>query len=115
MDVSGLVIKCQSDEFAIFNPPSGETCQQWAGAFVDANGGYLNNPNATSSCQYCQYSVGDEYYTPLNISFDNRWRDAFILFAYFSMFNFVWCSRLLVTNASIIVFNMIVTISKCSF
>jgi len=87
-ELHGLVIRCQSDEFALFNPPSGQNCQQWAGDFVNANGGYLNNPNATSNCQYCQYSVGDEYYTPLNIKFSNRWRDAFILFAYF-IFNMI--------------------------
>lgn len=85
---SGLNIVCQDDEFAVFPPPSGQTCQEWAGEFVTTFGGYLNNPNATDSCQYCQYQKGDEYFTPLNISFDNRWRDAWILFAYF-VFNFV--------------------------
>lgn len=82
---SGLVIRCQEDEFAVFNPPSGQTCQQWAGDFATANGGYLNNPNSTASCQYCQYSVGDNFFVPLNISYHNRWRDAWILFAYFGM------------------------------
>lgn len=82
-ELHGLVIRCQPDEFATFDPPSGQTCAQWADAFVDAAGGYLNNPNATSGCQYCQYANGDQYYTPLNISFDNRWRDAFILFSFF--------------------------------
>ena len=94
-ELHGLEITCKSDEFAVFNPPSGQTCQQWAGEFVDAFGGYLNNPNATDSCQYCQYKVGDEFFTPLNISYDKRWRDAWIVFAYF-------------------VFNMIATISKYS-
>ena len=37
--------------------------------------------------------VGDEFFTPLNISFDDRWRNAFILFSY-------------------IVFNVIVTIRE---
>ena len=68
----------------MFNPPSGQNCDQWAGDFANTFGGYINNPEATSSCQYCQYKVGDEFYTPLNISFDNRWRDVWIIFAYFS-------------------------------
>ena len=83
---SGLEIVCRDDEYAVFNPPSGQTCQQWAGAFVDAFGGYLNNPNATSSCQYCQYRVGDEYFIPLNIEFSERWRNVFLLLAYIGMF-----------------------------
>lgn len=82
-ELHGLEITCKSDEFAVFQPPSGQTCQQWAGEFVDTFGGYLNNPNSTSDCQYCQYKVGDEFYTPLNISYDKRWRDAWIVFAYF--------------------------------
>ncbi|KAH8101046.1 P-loop containing nucleoside triphosphate hydrolase protein, partial [Phellopilus nigrolimitatus] len=87
-ELHGLVIRCKDDEFAVFDPPTGQSCQTWAGEFVDAFGGYLNNPNATTACQYCQYKVGDEFYEPLNISFDDRWRDAWILFAYF-IFNVI--------------------------
>ncbi|GBE77519.1 ABC-2 type transporter-domain-containing protein [Sparassis latifolia] len=87
-ELHGLVIRCRSDEFSIFNPPSGQTCQRWAGEFVAAFGGYLNNPNATESCQYCQYASGDEYFTPLNIRYSNRWRDAFIFLSY-SVFNVI--------------------------
>ncbi|EPQ60137.1 hypothetical protein GLOTRDRAFT_67504 [Gloeophyllum trabeum ATCC 11539] len=87
-ELHGLNITCRSDEFAIFNPPSGETCQSWANTFVQGFGGYLDNPNDTSACRYCQYRSGDEYFLPLNIRFDNRWRDAFILFAFFA-FNFI--------------------------
>ena len=83
---SGLTIQCQADEFIQFNPPSGQTCMQWANEFVQGFGGYLDNPNDTSACRYCQYSVGDQFYEPLNIRYSNRWRDAWVLFA-FSVFN----------------------------
>lgn len=85
---SGLVITCKPDEFAIFDPPSGETCAAWASAFVSVAGGYLDNPDDTSDCRYCQFRVGDEFYEPLNISYANRWRDVWILFAYF-VFNVI--------------------------
>ncbi|KAH7930451.1 hypothetical protein BV22DRAFT_1028421 [Leucogyrophana mollusca] len=87
-ELHGLAIRCASDEFAIFNPPSNQTCGAWAGAFVSATSGYLDNPNDTELCRYCQYKVGDEFFVPLNISFDNRWRDAFILFSFF-VFNII--------------------------
>jgi len=87
-ELHGLVIQCQSDEFATFEPPSGQTCQQWAGDFVNNFGGYLQNGDATSGCQYCQYKVGDEFFSGLNMSFDNRWRDLGIVFA-FSGFNMI--------------------------
>ena len=82
------MIQCKPDEFIQFNPPSGQTCQQWAGELVTGFGGYIDNMNATSACRYCQYKVGDEFFVPLNISYDNRWRDVWILFAY-SVFNFL--------------------------
>ncbi|KAG8862307.1 hypothetical protein FRB96_001886 [Tulasnella sp. 330] len=81
-ELHGLAIQCQPDEFATFEPPSGQTCQQWAGDFVTNFGGYLQNSNATSGCQYCQYKVGDEFFSGLNMSFDNRWRDLGIVFAF---------------------------------
>jgi len=87
-ELHGLKITCKPDEFTVFNPPSGQTCASWANEFVKEFGGYLDNSNATSACRYCQYAVGDEYYTPLNISFDDRWRDVWVLFAFF-VFNFI--------------------------
>ncbi len=72
----------------VFNPPSGQTCAAWAGDFIGYYGGYLENPNATDACQYCQYQVGDEFYTPLNIEYGDRWRNVFILFSFFGALAF---------------------------
>ncbi|TFK26768.1 ABC-transporter [Coprinopsis marcescibilis] len=87
-EFAGLVIRCKSDEFAIFSPPAGETCLTWAQEFVSVAGGYLDNPNSTTDCRYCQYKSGEEFFLPLNIRFDNRWRDVWIFFA-FIVFNLV--------------------------
>ncbi|TFK70455.1 hypothetical protein BDN72DRAFT_896460 [Pluteus cervinus] len=87
-ELHGLVIRCKSDEFAIFDPPSNQTCSSWGEPFVNIFGGYIDNLNATTACRYCQYSVGDQFFVPLNIQFSERWRDAFILLA-FCVFNFI--------------------------
>ncbi|KAI0830812.1 ABC-2 type transporter-domain-containing protein [Trametes gibbosa] len=87
-ELHGLEITCKADEFIPFNPPSGQTCQQWANEFVTGFGGYLDNPNDMTSCRYCQYEVGDQFFLPLNIRYENRWRDVWILFA-FGVFNFI--------------------------
>ena len=50
---------------------------------VNVFGGYLDNPLSTSDCRYCRFAVGDQFFDPLNISFSNRWRDVFIIFAFF--------------------------------
>ena len=85
---SGLVIRCKGDELIRFTPPSGQTCQQWAGEFVSVFRGYLENPNATDECAYCQYSTGEDFFEPLNIKYSNRWRDVWILFAFSGAFFF---------------------------
>ncbi|KAG8718374.1 hypothetical protein FRC09_012757 [Ceratobasidium sp. 395] len=85
-ELHGLKITCSPLEFSVFQPPSGETCVQWAGDFVNATVGYLDNPSATSDCRYCPYTYGDDFYSALNISFDTRWRDLGIMIA-FTVFN----------------------------
>ncbi|ORY85493.1 putative ABC transporter [Protomyces lactucae-debilis] len=80
--VSGLEVRCSSNEFARFSPGAGQTCQDYAGSFAQQFGGYLNNPAATSDCEYCQYAVGDEYANTLELYFKNRWRDYGVFWAY---------------------------------
>ncbi|KAF4573417.1 hypothetical protein EYR36_007932 [Pleurotus pulmonarius] len=87
-ELHGLLITCRPEEFALFSPPSGQTCAAWASAFVSVAGGYIDNPDDTADCRYCQFRVGDQFYEPLNISYGNRWRDVWVLFAYF-VFNVI--------------------------
>ena len=82
---SGLKITCKPEEFNVFNPPLNETCTTWANDFVQHFGGYLDNPTETTLCRYCPIAVGDEYYTPLDMNYENRWRDVWLTFAFFGM------------------------------
>ncbi len=71
----GLPVVCKPLELNILEPPANQTCGDYMEPFFARGGaGYLVD-NATSSCQYCAYSVGDQFYEPLGFSFDNRWRD----------------------------------------
>ena len=49
--------------------------------FANGGPGYILN-NATDTCQYCAYKIGDEFYSPLGYNFDNRWRDFGIFTAF---------------------------------
>ena len=82
---SGLKITCNPEEFTVFNPPLNETCVTWANDFVQHFGGYLDNPTETALCRYCPVAVGDEYYTQLNMNYENRWRDVWLIFVFFGM------------------------------
>ncbi|WPG98335.1 Hypothetical protein R9X50_00112400 [Acrodontium crateriforme] len=75
-------VVCTAAELNSFTAPAGESCGEYMSAFFAAGGpGYLVN-NATEACQYCAYKVGDQFYEPLGISFDHRWRDMGILCAF---------------------------------
>lgn len=85
------VVRCNKDEYNYFNPPEGKTCGEFAGSFLEmTKKGYISNPEATTNCGYCQYSVGDEYLATVGVKFSYRWRNfgfmwVYILFNIFSM------------------------------
>ncbi|KIW01615.1 uncharacterized protein PV09_07086 [Verruconis gallopava] len=81
-ELHGEIVRCRSSEFNTFTAPEGQTCGQYMSDFFAAGGsGYILN-NDTSNCQYCAYSVGDQFYAPLGYSFDTRWRELGILAAF---------------------------------
>ncbi|KAK3679890.1 ATP-binding cassette transporter snq2 [Recurvomyces mirabilis] len=81
-ELHGLSVVCKEKELNFFTSPPGQTCGEYMRAFFEAGGpGYIVD-NMTSSCGYCAYSVGDQFYEPLNISYDKRWRDFGILTAF---------------------------------
>jgi ABC-type multidrug transport system permease subunit len=82
----GRVVKCSAAETAVFNPPSGQTCQEYMANYMAVAPGYLSNPNATSSCQFCSVSVADQYLASVNIYWSERWRN-FGMFWTFVMFD----------------------------
>ena len=70
-----IPVECAPGEAALFNPPPGQTCSQYAAAFVRAAGqGYLTNPDATTACGYCQYASGTEYMASLNVVPGDKWK-----------------------------------------
>lgn len=91
-----LPVHCTRSELNTFTAPEGQTCGEYMEGFFNAGGiGYIVD-NMTSNCEYCAYSVGDEYYSTLGMSFDHRWRDLGIYIAFF-------------------VSNVIILISACRF
>ncbi|KAL2054910.1 hypothetical protein ABVK25_004732 [Lepraria finkii] len=70
-----IQVQCGPGEAAIFNPPPGQTCGQYAQSYVDQIAtGYITNPSATNDCGYCRYSNGVEYMATLNINPSDKWK-----------------------------------------
>lgn len=81
--LANTAVQCSSIEMLTLAPPkAGETCESFLGAYVSYAGGQLLNPNATSNCEFCSLASTNEFLAAEGISFDDRWRDVGVLFAY---------------------------------
>ncbi|KAF4583486.1 hypothetical protein EYR38_002237 [Pleurotus pulmonarius] len=81
-------IVCSDIEYVTVDPPSGQTCGQFFERYISSAGGYLRDPSASSGCQFCSFATTDEMLgASFNISYDHRWRNVGLLFAYI-LFNF---------------------------
>ncbi|KAG9232537.1 putative Brefeldin A resistance protein [Amylocarpus encephaloides] len=75
-------VRCKDSEFAIFNPPSGQTCGQYLEGYMSGMGARTNltNAAATADCRVCQYRTGADYLADLNLNdYYYGWRDAGIV------------------------------------
>ncbi|KAL3494972.1 ABC-2 type transporter-domain-containing protein [Aspergillus germanicus] len=57
----GRAIQCNDVELKVFDPSSGKTCGEYMARYLQAAGGSLYNPSATSGCEYCAMSSADDY------------------------------------------------------
>lgn len=97
--LTGLPVQCTVNETAQFNTPNGETCAAYAGQFAQSAGGYLLNPGATADCQYCPYSVADQYLATINVQPSDKWPYfgiflAFVISNYALVYFFIWSVRI---------------------
>lgn len=83
-------IRCNAKELSYFNPPSGQTCKEFASAFISRNGGYLVDEGATSNCGYCNFSNADQYLLTIGAKFSYRWRNIGF-FCVYIIFNISVC------------------------
>ncbi|KAF8314185.1 hypothetical protein DL93DRAFT_1089526 [Clavulina sp. PMI_390] len=63
-----IPVVCATKEYTVFSPPSNQTCGDYMAPYLNVAAGYINNPNATSDCQYCQYSIGNDYLARVNLN-----------------------------------------------
>lgn len=82
----GREVTCSDTEAATFDPPSGQTCQQYLTQYFEAGApGRLYNPDATSGCHYCPISSAEQFLAASSVYPSERWRNfgigwAFIIF-----------------------------------
>jgi ATP-binding cassette subfamily G (WHITE) protein 2 (PDR) len=75
-------VYCSSTETSHFDPPAGQTCQQYLSTYLQTAAGTLQNPNASNNCQYCPLSSSDQFLAGSKIYYNERWRNFGIMFAF---------------------------------
>jgi len=79
-------INCASVEFVTINPPSGQSCSQYMDRYISSAGGYLTNPDATSSCKFCAFRTTDQFLKlSFNIQYSHHWRNAGIFIGFIAI------------------------------
>ncbi|KAI2685987.1 hypothetical protein CBS147355_1474 [Penicillium roqueforti] len=87
-------VRCIEREESRFSTPPGMNCQEYAGSYAEKSGGYVRDIG-NGMCSFCQYSVGDNFASSLNVFYSHKWRDygiiwGFIIFNFAVVFIFSW-------------------------
>jgi ABC-type multidrug transport system permease subunit len=93
--LGGEAIVCAANELNTLNPPAGQSCEQFLGAyFASGAPGYFVQ-NADGSCGTCAYAQAETFLSSLStssltLSSSHKWRNLGIIAAYIA-FNFFLC------------------------
>lgn len=86
-NLGGAPVICADYELLTVTPPDGQTCGAYLDTFLQALGGYAQNPDATDSCQFCTMSNADTFLASIEAEYHLRWRNLGIFIAY-PVFNY---------------------------
>ncbi|QSZ36093.1 hypothetical protein DSL72_007218 [Monilinia vaccinii-corymbosi] len=75
-------VVCDPIEYLHFNPPSNQTCFQYLETYMDKTGGYLNNPDARTDCEFCSISDTNVFLAAVSSDYKDVWRNWGLLWVY---------------------------------
>jgi ABC-type multidrug transport system permease subunit/ABC-type multidrug transport system ATPase subunit len=95
---SGAAVTCEDIELLTFAPPSGQTCREYMSDYINATGGYLVDPSATSTCSYCAIGETDAFLKSVSSEYKDAWRNfgfmwIYIIFNIFGAVAIYWLAR----------------------
>lgn len=99
LGIANVKVKCSDYELIKFTPIPGQTCAQYMAPYIQMAGtGYLQDPNATDICQFCQFSYTNDFLATVGSKYSHRWRNygifiSFIVFNYVAAIFFYWLAR----------------------
>ncbi|EFX00255.1 ABC transporter cdr4 [Grosmannia clavigera kw1407] len=85
MLVTGIAnsnVTCAANEFVTIVPVNNQTCLEYMGPYMQAEGGYLLDNNARDPCGFCKYDSTNTLLSAFGAEYGDRWRNFGILWAY---------------------------------
>ncbi|KAH7400176.1 ABC-2 type transporter-domain-containing protein [Cadophora sp. MPI-SDFR-AT-0126] len=80
--LTNVPVECSEIELLHFDPLPEQTCGTYMSDYLQTAGGYVTNPDATSSCAYCPLSNTDAFLKLVHSEYNERWRNFGILWVY---------------------------------
>lgn len=75
-------VTCAENEYVRFDPAQDQTCGQYISQYTDRMGGYMNNPNDTTACEFCSMQDTNVFLASLSSDYGDAWRNFGILWVY---------------------------------
>ena len=75
-------VQCATDELLTMKAPGPQTCEQYLSSYIETAGGFIANPSAVGTCQYCPVKDTTQFLEAVGIDFANRWRDHGLMWVY---------------------------------
>ena len=75
-------VVCAANEYLVFSPPSGQTCGAYMSTWISEAGGYILDPNATDTCNFCAIQSTNTFLSAVSSSYSRRWRNFGIIWVY---------------------------------
>ncbi|KAF1950929.1 putative multidrug resistance ABC transporter [Byssothecium circinans] len=96
--VANTNVVCALNELLHFEPTGGRTCGEYMAPYIAMAGGYVQDENATSNCEFCAMGDTNVFLGAVHAEYSNVWRSFGILWVYIC-FNiamalfFYWLAR----------------------
>lgn len=80
--LANVEVTCASNEWTIITTPEGRTCGDYMADYISQAGGYVLNPDSTSSCSYCKVKDTNVFLSSISAHYEDRWRNFGILWVF---------------------------------
>lgn len=96
--LANVEVTCASNEWTTITTPEGRTCGDYMADYISQAGGYVRDPDATGTCNYCKIKDTNVFLSSISAHYEDRWRNfgifwAFITFNIVAALALYWLAR----------------------